>query len=72
MRKLLLHHFIELDKNLKDKKSLEEIILIKVPTEIYPGIKKVKPLYLFLSAQVLERSKLMNNGFQKLYNSRNN
>ena len=32
---------VELDKNLKEKKELEEIILIKVPNEIYPELRNI-------------------------------
>ena len=32
---------VELDKNLTDKKKLEEIILIEIPNEIYPELRKV-------------------------------
>ena len=37
---------IELDKDLKDKSKLEEIILIEVPNEIYPELRKVFIFYL--------------------------
>ena len=32
---------VELDKNFTDKKKLEEIILIEIPNEIYPELRKV-------------------------------
>ena len=37
---------VELDKNLTDKKKLEEIILIEIPNKIYPELKRF--LFLFL------------------------
>ena len=32
---------VEIDKDLTDKKKLEEIILVKIPNEIYPELRKV-------------------------------
>ena len=32
---------VELDKELTDKKKLEEIILIEIPNKIYPELRKV-------------------------------
>jgi len=37
--KIVFSTIIEIDGELTDKKSLEEIILIKVPNEIYPEIR---------------------------------
>jgi|TARA_B110000881_G_scaffold220639_1_gene246488 preprotein translocase subunit SecB len=37
--KIIHSTIVELDKNIKDKESLEEIILIKVPSEIYQEIR---------------------------------
>ena len=39
--KIIFSTIIEIDGELTDKKSLEEIILIKVPTEVYPEIRSL-------------------------------
>ena len=45
---------VELDKSLKDKKRLEEIILTDIPNEVYPELRKV---FIFI---------FENSGFRKL------
>ena len=39
--KIVYSTIIELDINLNDKKELENIILVKVPSEIYPNIREI-------------------------------
>ena len=39
--KIVFATIIDIDGELKDKQALEEIILIKVPGEIYPEIRKL-------------------------------
>ena len=39
--KIIFSTIIEIDGELTDKKSLEEIILIKIPTEVYPDIRSL-------------------------------
>tara|TARA_A100001037_G_scaffold200435_1_gene179224 strand:- start:232 stop:648 length:417 start_codon:yes stop_codon:yes gene_type:complete len=39
--KIVYSAIIELDINLSDKKELEKIILVRVPTEIYPNIREI-------------------------------
>ena len=39
--KIVFSTIIEIDGELTNKKSLEEVILIKVPNEIYPEIKSI-------------------------------
>ena len=39
--KIVYSAIIELDINLSDKKELEKIILVSVPTEIYPNIREI-------------------------------
>jgi len=39
--KIVFSTIIEIDNELTEKKSLEEIILIKVPNEIYPEIRSL-------------------------------
>jgi|TARA_B110000285_G_scaffold27200_1_gene26716 preprotein translocase subunit SecB len=36
---IIFSTIIEIDREIKEKKLLEEIILIKVPTEVYPEIR---------------------------------
>ena len=42
---------VSIEKNFKDKKELEKIILIKVPTEIYPTLYETF-VYLFSQAGI--------------------
>ena len=39
--RIVFSTIVEIDANLTNKKSLEEIILIKVPNEIYPEIRSL-------------------------------
>ena len=39
--KIIFSAIVEIDGELTDKKSLEEIILIKIPNEIYPEIRSL-------------------------------
>tara|TARA_Y100000588_G_C13388827_1_gene558117 strand:+ start:79 stop:498 length:420 start_codon:yes stop_codon:yes gene_type:complete len=60
---------VSIENNLKDKKELEKIVLIKVPTEVYPTLYETF-IYLFKQAGVknLRIEKEVN--FEKLYNER--
>ena len=60
---------VSVEDKLEDKKELEKIILIKVPTEIYPTLYETF-VYLFKQAGVknMEISKKVD--FEKLYNER--
>ena len=60
---------VSIEKNFEDKKELEKIILIKIPTEIYPTLYETF-VYLFTKAGVknIEIHKEVN--FEKLYNER--
>ena len=62
---------VELDKNLDKKKDLEEIILIKIPNEIYPELRKIF-IYLFETSGFREINIDENVDFRKLYLSRKN
>ena len=57
-------------ENFNDKKEIEKIVLVKVPTEIYPKIYETF-IYLFSQAGIknLKFDKEVN--FEKLYNERN-
>ena len=60
---------VSIEKNFEDKKELEKIILIKIPTEIYPTLYQTF-VYLFTQAGVknIQIDKEVN--FEKMYNER--
>lgn len=62
---------VELDKNFSDKKKLEEIILVEIPTEIYPELRKVF-IFIFENSGFREIKIDPNVDFKKLYLSRQN
>ncbi len=39
--KIIYSAVVELDKKIADKKELEKIILVKVPSDIYPDIREI-------------------------------
>ena len=61
---------ISIEKNLKEKKELEKIILIKLPTEIYPTLYETF-IYLFSQAGVKNITIKKEVDFEKLYNEKN-
>ena len=62
---------VEIDKNLTDKKKLEEIILIEIPNKIYPELRKVF-IFIFESSGFREIKIDQVVDFKKLYLSRKN
>ena len=60
---------ISIEKNLKEKKELEKIILIKLPTEIYPTLYETF-VYLFSQAGVKNITIKKEVDFEKLYNEK--
>lgn len=62
---------VDLNQKIKDKKEIEKIILIDVPTEIYPELRKI---FVFIFEHSgFKDIKISNNvDFQKLYNIRKN
>lgn len=60
---------ISIEKKLKDKKELEKIILIKLPTEIYPTLYETF-VYLFSQAGVKNIIIKKEVDFEKLYNEK--
>ena len=62
---------VELDKNLTDKKKLEEIILIEIPNKIYPELRKVF-VFIFENSGFKEIKIDQEVDFKKLYLSRRN
>ena len=61
---------ISIEKNLKDKKELEKIVLIKIPTEIYPSLYEIF-IYLFTQAGLKDISIKKEVDFERLYNEKN-
>ena len=61
---------ISIEKKLKDKKELEKIILITLPTEIYPILYETF-VYLFSQAGVKNITIEKEVDFEKLYNEKN-
>ena len=61
---------VSIEKNLENKKELEKIILVKVPTEIYPNLYET---FVFLFSQTgiknIRIEKEVN--FEKMYNEKN-
>ena len=62
---------VSIEKNFEDKKELEKIILIKVPTDIYPTLYETF-VYLFKQAGVKNIQVEKKVDFEKMYNERKN
>ena len=60
---------VSIEKNFENKKELEKIILIKIPTEIYPTLYETF-VYLFTKAGVKNIQIHKEVNFEKLYNER--
>ena len=62
---------VSIEENFENKKELEKIILIKVPTEIYPNLYETF-VYLFSQAGIknIKIDKEVN--FEKMYNEKKN
>ena len=61
---------VSIEKSYKDKKELEKIILIKLPTEIYPFLYETF-VYLFKRSGVENITINKEVDFEKLYNEKN-
>ena len=67
--KIIFSTIIEIDGELTDKNSLKEIILIKVPNEIYPEIRSL--FILLFEKSGFNKIKIDQNiNFKKLYQER--
>ena len=62
---------VSVEKNLTDKKELEKIILVKIPTEIYPDLYETF-VYLFTKAGIKNISIDKEVNFEKMYNEKKN
>ena len=60
---------VSIEKNFEDKKELEKIILIKIPTEIYPTLYETF-VYLFKQAGVKNIQINKEVDFEKMYDKR--
>ena len=60
---------VSLEMPLPDKKELEKIILIKIPTEIYPSLYEIF-IYLFSQAGLKDISIKKEVDFERLYNEK--
>ena len=67
---ITLTSLISVGIDLKDKKELEKIVLIKLPTEIYPTLYETF-VYLFSQAGVKNITIKKEVDFEKLYNEKN-
>ena len=61
---------VSVEKNLTDKKELEKIVLIKIPTEIYPSLYEIF-IYLFAQTGLKDISIKKEVDFERLYNEKN-
>ena len=55
--------------NLQDKEEMEKIVLVKVPTEVYPSLYETFT-YLFKQAGIKEVDIVKDVNFEKLFNER--
>ncbi len=62
---------VSIEKNFEDKKELEKIILIEIPTKIYPSLYETF-VYLFSQAGIKNIEIYKKVDFEKLYNERKN
>ena len=66
---ITLTSLISIGVDLKDKKELEKIVLIKLPTEIYPTLYETF-VYLFSQAGLKDITIKKDVDFEKLYNEK--
>ena len=64
-----LASLISVEKNFKDKKELEKIILVKIPTEVYPTLYETF-VYLFKQAGIKDIQIEKKVDFEKMYNEK--
>ena len=60
---------ISIEKNFEDKKELEKIILVKIPTEVYPTLYETF-IYLFKQAGIKDINIEKKINFEKMYNEK--
>ena len=64
-----LASLVSIEENIKDKEEIEKIILIKIPTEIYPTLYEVF-IYLFRQAGLKDIQIEKEVNFEKMYNEK--
>ena len=69
--KIIYSTIIELNDSLTDKKEIEKIILVDVPTTIYPELRKIF-LFVFENSGFKDIKIKSDVDFQKLYKHKNN
>ena len=62
---------VSIEKNFEDKKELEKIILIEIPTAVYPSLYETF-VYLFSQAGIKNIEIYKKVDFEKLYNEKKN
>ena len=67
--KIIYSTIIELDNEITDKKEIEKIVLINVPSKIYPELRKIF-VFLFENSGFKDVNISESVDFQKLYNLR--
>ena len=60
---------VSVEKNFEDKKEIEKIILVKIPTEVYPTLYETF-VYLFKQAGLKDIKIEKDVNFEKLYNEK--
>ena len=60
---------VSIEKKFEDKKELEKIILVHIPTEIYPTLYETF-IYLFSQAGIKNISIIKDVNFEKMYNEK--
>ena len=65
--KIIYSTLIELNDNISDKKEIEKIILIDVPSKVYPELRKIF-IFVFESSGFKDIKISNNVNFQNLYN----
>ena len=60
---------VSIEKNFEDKKELEKIILVQIPTEVYPTLYETF-VYLFSQAGIKNISIEKEVNFEKMYNEK--
>tara|TARA_B100000959_G_C14779949_1_gene541084 strand:- start:201 stop:620 length:420 start_codon:yes stop_codon:yes gene_type:complete len=69
--KILYATIVELDKETNNKKEIEKIVLVKVPSEIYSELRKI--FILVFESSGFKNIEISNSvDFQKLYNLKKN
>ena len=66
-----LSTLVSIEKNFEDKKELEKIILVKIPTEVYPTLYETLQ-YIFSQAGVQNIKIDKKVDFEKMYNEKKN